>query len=315
MTDRAAIELCFESIATHSKSFALASKVLPAECRADAAVAYAWCRRADDAIDLAPPAEQPAALARLREELRGVYAGEAQTDPVLAAFQQVVQARRVPMQYPMELLAGMEMDVEQARYRTLDDLLVYCWRVAGTVGLVMCHVMGVRDPAALRRAAHLGMAMQITNICRDVREDWERGRLYVPTAMLPAADDGWIPPPPGAELSAPRGEALRTAVRDLLVIADRMYRSGDDGVPALSFRCALAVRTARAVYSAIGVELARRGWDVLGPRAVVSTARKLALLARAALATVAELPARVGTRFRPAPLANVLRYPHDVLPV
>lgn len=158
-------------LAQHSKSFAAAARLLPAECREDVAVVYAWCRLCDDAIDRAPAAEQQAALCRSRAQLDAIYDGEPQSDPILCAFQQVVDKRQVPKSYPLELLAGMEMDAVGTRYDHLDSLLLYCHRVAGTVGLMMCHVMGLRDAAALTNASHLGIAMQLTTISRDVAED------------------------------------------------------------------------------------------------------------------------------------------------
>ncbi|HWN69346.1 MAG TPA: squalene/phytoene synthase family protein, partial [Haliangium sp.] len=161
-----AISLCRQTIAAHSRSFALASRVLPPRCRDEAAVVYTWCRRADDAVDLAPPGKQAGALVRLGAELDGVYDGEAQEDIALAAFQEVVQRHRIPREYPAELLAGMDMDARGQRYDDMHTLLLYCYRVASTVGLMMSHVMGVTHDGALRHAAHLGMAMQLTNICR-----------------------------------------------------------------------------------------------------------------------------------------------------
>lgn len=308
------IERCLASLEQHSKSFALAARVLPPDRRAEVAATYAWCRRVDDAIDLDPAGDAAAVLERLRAELRSIYAGEPQDDPVLRAFQRVVQDHGVPEQYPRELLAGMEMDVAATRYRTLSDLLLYCYRVAGTVGLMLCHVIGVRSADALRHAAHLGMAMQLTNICRDVREDWERGRVYVPAALLPG-DGAWVPPRPGARLPERAAMALSLATERLLALADAYYRSGDRGMRALSFRTAIAVRAARAVYSAIGRQLRKHRWNVLAPRAVVPLMTKLWLVACAAVITLAEIPIRAVRRFRPAALPGVVRYPHDVLPV
>ena len=148
LTADAELGACHASIAQHSKSFALAAKLLPAAARDDAAVVYAWCRRADDAIDLVPPAEQPDALARLYDELAAIDAGAAPPG-VPRAFAAVVGIRQIPLAYPRALLDGMAMDVADTRYRTFDDLFAYCYRVAGVVGLIMCHVMGVRDDRAL----------------------------------------------------------------------------------------------------------------------------------------------------------------------
>ncbi|HEY6551894.1 MAG TPA: phytoene/squalene synthase family protein, partial [Vicinamibacteria bacterium] len=162
-------------LAHHSKSFALAGRLFPPGPREDAAAIYAWCRGCDDAVDLELPKLQASALARLAGRLERLYAGEPAYGPVEAAFQEVIQERAIPQSYPADLLEGLGMDVDFRRYETMDELLLYCYRVAGTVGLMMCHVMGVADPRALRHAAHLGMAMQLTNISRDVMEDWGRG--------------------------------------------------------------------------------------------------------------------------------------------
>lgn len=298
------LTLSRQSIARHSKSFALASRLLPEAGRDDASVVYAWCRQADDAIDLVPPGEQAPALARLREELARIYDREAQADPVLAAFQSVVERRGIPREYPEELLAGMEMDVASASYPDFEALLEYCFRVAGTVGLMMSHVMGVRDATALRHAAHLGMAMQLTNVCRDVREDWERGRLYLPDDLLASAGA----PDLRGELGGPLPHAARAPLAqvtlELLRRAEHHYASGDRGIPMLSRRSALAVRTARLVYSDIGRVIERRSGDPLAPRAVVSLPRKLWLAVRAAAQTVRDVP----LPFQPAELRHTLGF-------
>jgi phytoene synthase len=243
------------TIAHHSKSFALASRLLGRRVRDQTAVIYTWCRRADDAIDEAPAAGDET-IERLDAELVAAYAGRAR-DPVLAAFGAVANERAIPLAYPRQLLAGMAMDVRGSTYVTVEDLIVYAWRVAGVVGLMMTHVFGIADEAALIPAAHLGIAMQLTNICRDVGEDARRGRDYLP-----------------AELVGELGPLA--ARRALLVLADRYYRSADTGMTALPWRAALAVRAARNVYAAIGDRIT----DSLD-RAVVSRPAKLALVGRA----------------------------------
>jgi len=308
-----AIERCLETLAHHAKSFNFASRVLPRGSRAEAAVLYAWCRAADDAIDLAPRESCRENLALLERDLDGVYAGRPQTDLVLAAFQEVVKARQVPRGYPSELLAGLAMDIEKDRYANLDELLQYCFRVAGTVGLMMCHVLGVSDPRALRRAAHLGIAMQLTNICRDVREDWERSRLYLPLDLLAEAGAPGLDAHLGGEFPATARGAVIKVVQRLLGEADTYYRSGDCGISALCPRSALGVRTARLVYAAIGGRIAARRYDVLDGRAFVPLARKLVLLVKAVVITTFERLRR--GRFQPARIESVLRYPHDIVPL
>lgn len=317
-SQRDAVAECAAVIAANSKSFHLASRLLPPDVRARAVVVYAWCRRADDAVDERPPAEQPAALARLLAELDAVYEGDADDlgdDLVLRAFQQVVRERRMPRHYPAELLEGMRWDVAGQRYPDIDTLLRYCWYVAGTVGLMMSHVMGVRRDAALRNAAHLGMAMQLTNICRDVAEDWGRGRLYLPGAWLAEAGGAELLAGVGVSGALPSAHAPACAavVARMLTLADTLYASGDEGLADLDTACAASIRAARWVYWAIGDVLRRRDCDVTQGRAVVSTRRKLALVARA----VAE-QARASLREpRTGAIARVparsVRYPEDIV--
>ncbi len=326
-----AVAICRQTITAHSKSFALASRVLAPAQRDAAAVIYTWCRRADDAVDLAPPEEQADALRRLHRELDAIYRGDPQDDIALAAFQDIVQQCRIPKSYPHELLMGMEMDVRGQTYQDMDTLLHYCFRVAGTVGLMMSHVMGVTHDGALRNAVHLGIAMQITNICRDVVEDWQRGRVYIPAELLTAADSAALAAQAAqaaqndsssdSDFPDHARTAMTSAVRTLLAEADRYYRSGDRGLMALPFRCAFAVRAARLIYSAIGKRIARAHYDVTAGRAVVSTWAKLALIARAGWGALWETPARIVRRIihrrksRPLIPQTQMEFPHDVLPV
>jgi phytoene synthase len=266
-----------------SQSFALAGKLLPRACRDDAAVVYAYCRRADDLIDEAPaPAAAAHAVAQLRRELDDMVAGRPQADVVLSAFAHVMHRRAIPRIHVDDLIAGFAMDVggnagAPIVYESWADLLLYCYRVAGTVGLMMCHVMGTDDPRAARPAAALGMAMQLTNIARDVAEDWGRGRLYIPRAALPPDADLV----PGTPLSPAAAARLSLAVPALLDAAARLYRWGDAGLGCLDLRSAMAVRAARLIYSGIGDVIARRGHNVTAGRARVSRSRKVWLALRA----------------------------------
>jgi phytoene synthase len=290
---RADAEVCLRILAEHSKSFALAGHLLPPDVRQRAAAVYAWCRVGDDAVDHAPAGQAGPALARAREQLASIYAGDEREDPVVRAFQDVVRERRIPRHYPEEMLEGFAMDAEGRRYPTLGDLLLYCYRVAGTVGLMMCHVMGVGDSRALVPAARLGMAMQLTNICRDVLEDWERGRVYLPDEALgaEAADELWVRR--GQPLPRALDPALRRAVAVLLDQAERLYRGGDAGLRWLSWRSSLSARAARLSYSAIGSLIARRGFDPWSGRAVVSAGGKLLQVAHSLALELGHAPSRL----------------------
>jgi phytoene synthase len=284
-------EVARTTIAHHSKSFALASRLLEARTRDHTAVVYSYCRRVDDLVDERPGDGGPA-IAMLEAELDDCYRGQPR-DEMLAAFAAVVKARDIPERYPRELVAGMAMDVDDTRYRTMAELHTYCYRVAGVVGLMMSHVFGVRGDRALVPAARLGIAMQLTNICRDVAEDWRRRRLYLPDELLARhGAAGLAGDLDGRELPRTALPALAAAVRELLALADTHYRAADRGIPDLPWRAALAVRAARSVYSAIGSRIAATGYDVSAGRAVVSRRRKLAHVAGAATRALFAAPVR-----------------------
>jgi phytoene synthase len=326
------VEALLRVLSAGSRSFSLAGRLLRPGQRAAAAAVYAWCRRADDAIDDAPEGEAPARLAMLRAELDALYAPDGpiatgswarspgRDELALRAFAQIARERSIPRQYPDELVRGMEMDVVGQRYATVADLELYCYRVASTVGLMMCHVMGIKHDRALEPAAHLGVALQLTNIARDVLEDWHMGRLYLPQEWLgdagpdllarlqaagPHADPGELPRRWRAEVTG--------ATRRLLVLADRYYHSADGGLPDLPFTSAAAIRSARWIYRAIGTEVWRRDFDVWQGRAVVRTRRKLYLLGRSVALEGAWAPLRLRrTRGGKVP-GRVIEDPREVL--
>ena len=249
----------------HSKSFSLASRLLPAAVRGDVVALYAWCRRADDAVDLSD--DPRASLDRLTAELDGVYRNKPGDDPILLAFAGLVQRCALPRHYPQELLAGMAMDLKPDLYADDAALALYCYRVAGVVGLMMCHVMGLADDAALPQAAFLGMGMQLTNICRDVGEDWQRGRLYLTYQALGFADEGAVRDALVRPLDDALAAQLPREVRRTLALADAYYQRGLGGIGALDWRCGLAVRAAARIYRGIGAALARQGYQPLAGRA------------------------------------------------
>lgn len=294
-----AVRAAQATLAAGSKSFALAGRWLPRGVREDAAVLYAWCRRADDAVDLAPPAQHGAALASLTREMHEVYGRATVNDPMLRALRDVVRRHGIPRSCFDELIEGLAMDARGQTYQTLDQLLVYCDRVAGTVGLMMAHAMGVHAVAPLARAVDLGRAMQLTNICRDVAEDAARGRLYVPLEML--GPGGEASPAAGFDLGHP---FLRSAVAALLARADGLYASGRQGLAALPLRCAMAIAAAAAVYQAIGHQIARWGFDVRRGRSVVPGWKKLLLasgaVARTLAVRIARAPLAWARRLAPA---------------
>ena len=279
---------CRSWIQRHSKSFFLSSLLLPARVRQASWALYAFCRRADDAVDAIEDVDQSqrGALARvesLRRRLDAVYAGRAADDAhdapdaIDRAFGAVVRRYGIERALPEELLAGMEMDARGAVYEDDGDLLRYCFRVASTVGLMMTRVMGTSDDAAYLRAADLGVAMQLTNIARDVGEDARRGRVYLPQTLL--ADVGLD----GRTLANANAATapLRAAVQRLLAQAAAHYRAADVGIPLLPRDCRLAIASSRKIYAAIGDAIAVNGYDSITRRAYVTLGGKLRLVASA----------------------------------
>ncbi len=173
---------CVEAIRHGSRSFYAASKLLPRKLRDPALVLYAFCRLADDAVDL-QDAKADAVL-RLHERLDLAYAGRPRNAPTDRAFAAIIDDFDMPRALPEALLEGLAWDAMEKRYASLSDLRAYSARVASAVGAMMCVLMRVRDRDALARACDLGVAMQLTNIARDVGEDAHEGRLYIPTDWM-----------------------------------------------------------------------------------------------------------------------------------
>jgi 15-cis-phytoene synthase len=268
---------CRALLRNGSKSFFAASLLLPRHVREPATALYAFCRVADDAVDLTDrPGE---ALAVLHGRLDGVYSGRPQDNPVDRALAAVVQSYGLPRAHLDALLDGFLWDSEGKRYATIGDLRAYAARVAGTVGVMMTLLMGERAPVTLARACDLGIAMQLTNIARDVGEDARAGRLYLPEAWLMEAGLD-----PQSWLRAPVFDSrIAGIIEHLLAEAAVLYERSKDGIALLPPDCRPAIHAARLIYAEIGAEVARAGHDSVSRRAVVAGNRKLRLLAEALL--------------------------------
>jgi 15-cis-phytoene synthase len=300
--NRSEVAACRALMRGGSRTFFLASLALPRRVRAPAAALYAFCRVADDAID--GSAEPARALDALRARLDAVYAGR--PGPAIAdrALAGAVAAIDLPRALPEALLEGFSWDAVGRRYETIEQLHAYGARVAGSVGAMMAVAMEARDARSLARACELGVAMQLTNIARDVGEDARLGRLYLPRRWLAEAGidaDAW--------LAGPVFDArIGRVVERLLAEAQRLYERAECGVCGLPRDCRPAIQAARLVYAEIGHELARRGLDSVRQRTVVPTARKLALMARAsaAFAIAPGHPMRAGGASPPLPAVRFL---------
>ncbi len=272
---------CRALLAEGSRSFHAASLLLPGAVRRPATALYAFCRVADDAIDRAAPGDAP--LAELHERLTRIYAGDPAPIAADRAFADVVHDHGIPVELPRALLEGFEWDVVGREYATIAELNAYGARVAGTVGAMMALVMGARSGTVIARACELGVAMQLTNIARDVGEDAAAGRLYLPRNWL--REEGIDPE---AWLARPRFSApLGRVIARLLATAEVLYGSAAPGIAELPVGCRPAMHAARRIYAQIGREIERRGCDSVSARACVPGRRKAALLGRAVLDALA----------------------------
>ena len=271
------------SIKKGSKSFALASRVLPPALRDDASMLYAWCRYCDDEIDgqemghgqIADYKDgQAERLEGLRLATADVLAGKPTDNPVFAGLGRVVDTHQIDHKHPFELLKGFEMDAEDRVYETVEDILDYSYHVAGCVGVMMANIMGVRDGATLNRASDLGLAFQLTNIARDVIDDARADRVFVPKELLLKHGA----PTDARDLAKHENwPAAHAAACEQLDIAEQYYASAKVGIKELDFRCAWAISAALKVYREIGEELRKGGPEAWEGRVGASKGRKIGL--------------------------------------
>ncbi len=252
-----------------SHTFALAGKFFPKDEWTAACQIYHWCRYCDDVTDNGDRDVQS-----LKHETNKVLVAKQRSIlPAFNSLQEVFQKYQIPKIYADEMLNGMEMDLHHTPYKTLKDLELYCYRVASVVGLMMCYIMGIFDERALKHAADLGMAMQFTNISRDVKEDFENNRNYFPLE--------W------------NDKTQFEKVELLLARAHDLYESGFKGLKYLPLRSAFVILIAALFYREIGREILLTGPSALKKRVVVSTPRKLMLLIEAVFMMVTLMPERL----------------------
>ncbi len=266
---------------SHSKSFYLASALLPRAQRRAMRALYAFCRTADEMVD--GPDACPALVAEFRRNSR--RPAKAQDDPVLRAWADTRDAYDIPQRYAEELLDGVEMDLSKSRYARFAELRRYCYRVASTVGLMSMYITGfdrARRAEAERAATALGIALQLTNSLRDVGEDAQRGRIYLPADVCARHGvseedilEGRLTP---GFVALMRAEIAR---------AEALYGIGLRGLPLLDRGGRLAVAAAAQLYRGIHGKIAAGGYDVFTRRAQLSTAEKLLKLPGIAWSTYA----------------------------
>ena len=273
LDDRAA---CKALIEQGSKSFHAASLLLPGRIRDPAYAIYAFCRIADDHVDLGD--DPIKAVADLKSRLDDIYAGAPLDHPVDRALTDVVLRHHIPQRLFDALIEGLEWDSAGRIYQTIGELHGYSARVASAVGAIMTCLMGKREIETLSRACDLGVAMQLTNIARDVGEDARAGRIYLPRDWLSEVGID-----AQALLANPvMSPELGRVIERLLDHADTLYERSGAGVAALPGRCRPAINAARRLYQAIGDEIRLLDYNTIDHRAYVGKKRKLILAAKAA---------------------------------
>lgn len=265
----AAEDTCEAITREHSRSFYFATMLLPAPKRRATRVLYAFCRWSDDIVD------EPEA--RLGYSLDG-WAARAQANdpnddhPVLYAWNELRRRYQLPADIIADLLAGMRMDLSQTRYTTFDDLWLYCYRVAATVGLLSMHIVGFREGAA-PHAIRLGVALQLTNILRDVGEDARRGRIYLPQDELAAfglSDDDLV--------TGRNDDRWKAFMRFQIARTRQLYEEAWPGIALLHRDGRLAVAAAASVYRAILAKIEANDYDNFTRRAHLSSSEKFLML-------------------------------------
>ena len=269
------LAFCRATLSDGSRSFWLASQMLPAALKNAACGLYAFCREADDLVDEGDNPKQ--ALQSLHTRLDAIYANDPHDSPVDRVLSHIVQDHDLPRELLDALLEGFAWDNDGRRYQTLSEVYDYSARVAGTVGVMMAVLMGIRDERTLARAADLGVAMQLTNIARDVGEDARKGRLYLPLDMMAQAGldaDTFMAYPV-------HSTALSRVISQILDAADRLYQRADHGIKQLPLSARGGIYSARLLYSAIGHRLADMQYNSIDHRAVVPVRTKIKLLLKA----------------------------------
>ncbi len=262
--------------AYYSKSFYFSTRMLPKEQRWATYALYGFCRHCDNLIDTPrqrTETEIVREIQRLTEELQVAYnTGESQ-HPIIRVFILVAKAYSIPIEYPLDLLKGVTMDVQQSRYKTFDELSLFCYRVAAVVGLMMTHVLGYKDERAFDYAKQLGIAMQLTNILRDIKEDKDMGRIYLPQKDL--VRFGVLEQDILEEKVTPR---LKELMKFQIERADRYYTESMPGISLLETESQYAIYSAAKIYRGILRKIEEHNYNPFLSRVFVPSSRKIGIL-------------------------------------
>ena len=293
---------CENAILHGSLSFHAASLALPKSVRTPCLALYAFCRLADDEVDLKQ--DKSASIYDLVQRLDLVYSGTPRNHPMDRAFANMVEKYDMPRALPEALFEGFVWDAMSKQYKTFDDLISYSARVASSVGVMLCVIMGERRAEVLSRACDLGVAMQLTNIARDIGEDAKEGRLYIPHDWF--EQDGLDPE---EFLFKPsRSDSTILFTKKLLGKAETLYHRSESGIVYLPSKVRPAMFAARHIYSAIGTEIKKNNFDNINYRARTDKFTKTKLMTFSVIQSLASmvLPAPATVYAKPLPQTKFL---------
>lgn len=275
---REAYDSCRRTTRVHAKSFYFSARFLPFEKRQAIYAVYALCRHVDDAVDRHEANDLDGARAAVeswRRDLDRVYRGEKLAAPVLLAWGDMLTRYNIKQELPLELMQGVLMDTYISRYETWDELRLYCYRVASVVGLMVTEIFGYTRPETLRYAAALGEAMQLTNILRDIGEDFAAGRVYLPQEDLQrfrvTEEELGL-----GEITSGFVELMRFEISR----ARELYREAERGIASLNREARFTVLLAARIYARILERIETNSYDVFTSRAHLTLGGKIILVPR-----------------------------------
>lgn len=283
-----AYKYCENVTKTHAKSFYFAAKFLPKYKQKAVYPIYAFCRKIDDEIDETVEENQAKAIQAVENwklKLEKLYStektqiGKSENNEdqnlVLLAWQDVLKIYKIPRELPLELMQGVLMDTHIKRYETFAELYVYCYRVASTVGLMSSEILGYSDARALGFAEAMGIGMQLTNILRDVKEDAQMGRIYLPREDLRAFDVS-----EEQIFAGEMNENFAALIKFQIERARNYYREGEKGIALLEKDSRFTVLLASRIYGKILDEIEKQDYDVFKRRAHTTKGQKLSSIPR-----------------------------------
>lgn len=260
----------------HAKTFYFASRFLDKEKRSSAYSVYAICRISDDAVDGSQESSAKLNLSRIKEKITSAYSDSTLNDPLLLAFRKTITDYQISKEYFDELIDGMNMDLNKNRYNNFDELYTYCYKVASVVGLIMLKIFGYNDSDAEKYAVDLGIAMQLTNILRDIKEDYGRGRIYLPLDEI-------------KQFNVNENDIASNLIKDGLVKllqfqierARQYYGSSSKGIKMITDKKSrLVVCLMKDIYSAILNVIENNNYDIFNNRAHTTVMNKIRIAFR-----------------------------------